>query len=41
MHGLEVHVTVVLYKGSLWDSKLSLVIEVKFNTNRLFLIVNL
>ena len=41
MHGLEVHVVVVHYKGSLWDWKLSLVTEFRFTTNRLFLIVNL
>ena len=38
---LEVHVATVNYKRDLWDSKLSLVTEVRFTVNCLSLIANL
>ena len=35
--GLEVHIIVVHYMGSLWDSELSLVTEVRFTMNMVIL----
>ena len=37
MCGLEVHIIVIHYKGSLWDSELSLVTEVRFTMNMVIL----
>ena len=37
MCGSEVHIIEVHYKGSLWDSELSLVTEVRFTMNMVIL----